>query len=120
MSIRFICFFVTVVPKKSYLKKLFKSYFHPFQPSVVFHIENNHLTCSANQMNGFYIKCNTGLKWPNPISSRFFTRCYNVPLKCTELTKYIWQLKRNKKNPNIEWKIVRKVFCDAKSCVYCA
>ena len=38
-----------------------------------------------------------------------------------QLLKYIWQLKRNKKNPIIEWKIVRKVFCDAKSnyCVLC-
>ena len=34
--------------------------------------------------------------------------------KCTELSKYIWQLKRNKKNPSTKWKIVRKVFCDAK------
>ena len=41
--------------------------------------------------------------------------------KCTELLKYIWQLKRNKKPPSIEWKIVRKVFCDAKSnyCLLC-
>ena len=30
--------------------------------------------------------------------------------KCTELSKYIWQLKRNKKILSIEWKIVRKVF----------
>ena len=37
------------------------------------------------------------------------------------LSKYIWQLKRNKKIPSIEWKIVRKVFCDAKSnyCLLC-
>ena len=42
-------------------------------------------------------------------------------LKCTELSKYIWQLKRNKKIPSIKWKIVRKVFCDAKSsyCLLC-
>ena len=41
--------------------------------------------------------------------------------KCTELSKYIWQLKRNKKIPSIEWKIVRKVFSDAKSnyCLLC-
>ena len=32
-------------------------------PSVVFHIENNHLICKTNQMTGFYIQCNTGLKW---------------------------------------------------------
>ena len=41
--------------------------------------------------------------------------------KCTELSKYIWQLKRNKKIFSIEWKIVRKVYCDAKSnyCLLC-
>ena len=42
--------------------------------------------------------------------------------KCTELSKYIWQLKRNKKIPSTEWKIVKKVFCvDAKSnyCLLC-
>ena len=35
--------------------------------------------------------------------------------------KYIWQLKRNKIIPSIEWKIVRKVFCDVKSnyCLLC-
>ena len=30
-----------------------------------------------------------------------------------------WQLKRNKKIPSIEWKIIRKMFCDAKS-NYCS
>ena len=35
--------------------------------------------------------------------------------ECTELSKHIWNLKRNKKIPSIEWKIVKKVFCDAKS-----
>ena len=41
--------------------------------------------------------------------------------KCTELWKYIWQLKRNKKITSIEWKIVRKAICDAKSnyCLLC-
>ena len=33
---------------------------NPFQPSDAFHIET---ICCANQMTGFYIKCNTGLKW---------------------------------------------------------
>ena len=28
--------------------------------------------------------------------------------------RVIWQLNRNKKIPSIEWKIVRKVFCNAK------
>ena len=38
---------------------------NPFQPSVAFHIETSHLICNANQMTGFYIECNTGLKWLN-------------------------------------------------------
>ena len=33
-----------------------------FQPSVKFHIETSHLICSANQITGFYMKCNTGLE----------------------------------------------------------
>lgn len=36
--------------------------FTPFQPSVVFQLETSHLIWSADQMNGFYIKCNR-LKW---------------------------------------------------------
>ena len=39
--------------------------FHLFQPSVAFHIETIHLICSGNQISGFYMKCNTGLKWIN-------------------------------------------------------
>ena len=35
---------------------------NPFQSSVAFHIETSHSTCTANQMTGFYMKCNTGLK----------------------------------------------------------
>ena len=35
--------------------------------------------------------------------------------KRTVLSNYIWQLKRDKKIPNIEWKIVRKMFSDTKS-----
>ena len=36
-----------------------------FQPSVMFHTETSHLFCSLKQMTGFYMKCNTGLKWVN-------------------------------------------------------
>ena len=31
-------------------------------PSVSFYIETSHLICTANQVNVFYLKCNTGLK----------------------------------------------------------
>ena len=34
-----------------------------FHPSVVFPIETSRLICSTNQTTGFYMKCNTGLKW---------------------------------------------------------
>ena len=35
----------------------------PFQPNLGFHIETSHLIYTANQMTGFYIECNTKLKW---------------------------------------------------------
>ena len=37
--------------------------FNPFLPSVAFHIGTSHLICSVNQISGFYMKYNTGLKW---------------------------------------------------------
>ena len=37
----------------------------PFQPNVAFHIKTSHLTGSANQITGFRMKCNTGLKCVN-------------------------------------------------------
>ena len=38
---------------------------NPFQPSDAFYRETSHLICRANQMTGFYVKGNTGLKWVN-------------------------------------------------------
>ena len=38
----------------------------PRQPKVAFHIKISHLICTANQMAGFYKKCNIGLKPANP------------------------------------------------------
>ena len=38
---------------------------NPFQPSIAFHVETSHLICFANQITGFYMKCNNGLKWVN-------------------------------------------------------
>ena len=40
-------------------------FIYQFHPSVEFHIETNHLIRSANQMTGFYIEYNTGLKGVN-------------------------------------------------------
>ena len=37
----------------------------PLQSSVAFHIETSHLICSANQMTGFYMKFDTGVKLVN-------------------------------------------------------
>ena len=36
---------------------------NPFQPSVTFYIKTSQLFCRATQMTGFYMQCNTGLKW---------------------------------------------------------
>ena len=38
---------------------------NPFRPIFTFHIETSHLSCYANQVTGFCMKCNTGLKWVN-------------------------------------------------------
>ena len=38
---------------------------NPFQSTVAFHIETSRLFYRANQMVGFYMKRNTGLKWIN-------------------------------------------------------
>ena len=40
---------------------------NPFQPSVAFHIETSYLICPANQMTGFCMKCNSGLRGVKPI-----------------------------------------------------
>ena len=57
-----------------------------FKPSAVFHIETSHLIgkqikriWSVNQMTGFYMKCNTGLK------------CINIFLNLSKIeNKTIW------------------------------
>ena len=43
-----------------------------FQLSVAFHIETNHLIWTANQITGFYMKCNIRLKWPNIRKPKIF------------------------------------------------
>ena len=45
------------------LERLTLVLINPFQSTVTFHIETNHLICTANQMTGFYMKCKTGVKW---------------------------------------------------------
>ena len=46
-------------------KKTYDPVIKLFQPSVIFHIETTHLFCYVKQMTGFYMKCNTTLKWIN-------------------------------------------------------
>ena len=43
------------------VQKILQS-FNQFQPNVAFNIGTSHLICNANQMTGFYMKRNTGLK----------------------------------------------------------
>ena len=45
------------------LLRLFEKQNNLFQPIVALCVETIHLICTANQMTGFYMKCNTGLKW---------------------------------------------------------
>ena len=42
-----------------------KNLFTHFSLLLRFQIETSHLICTANQLTGFYMKCNTGLKWVN-------------------------------------------------------
>ena len=44
-----------------------------FSSRVTFHRETTHLICYANQMTGYYMKCNTWVKWVNSrIPSKHF------------------------------------------------
>ena len=59
----------------------------PFQTSVAFHIKTRHLICCTNQMAGFYLKCNTGLKWLMPTESKSaklpkIVKVLVLPFKC--------------------------------------
>ena len=62
---------VSVKPKTR--KLLFK----PIQPSVALHMETSYLICIANEVIGFYITCNTGLKLINQKSRMNPTRKKN-------------------------------------------
>ena len=43
-----------------------------FQCTVACHIETSHLICIVNQMNCFYVTCNTGLKWVNDYATSIY------------------------------------------------
>ena len=51
---------------------------NPLQPSVAFHIETNQLICKTNQLTGFYMKYNTGLRWSNQFRSLMISSCCRV------------------------------------------
>ena len=40
-----------------------KQLVNPLQPSFLFYLETSHLICTGNQVTGFFMKCNAGLKW---------------------------------------------------------
>ena len=45
------------------LNRFQTSFAFDIETSVAFHVETSHLICTSNQMTGFYMKCNTRLKW---------------------------------------------------------
>ena len=45
-----------------------------YRSSVAFHIKSSHLICTGNQMTGFYMKGNTGLKWIQVAVTKYFLR----------------------------------------------
>ena len=60
-----------------------------FKPNVAFHIEISHLIFRANQMTGFYMKCNSKIKWVNQV---FDINCHlSFPLyQLVDLQISVW------------------------------
>ena len=50
------------------------SFINPCQSSVAFHIKSSLLIC--NQMTGFYVECNFGLKWIKQVFSNNSSNSY--------------------------------------------
>ena len=71
------------------------SLINPFQTSVAFHIETNRLICRANQMAGFYMKCN--IYWNGFNNERFHV----LPTEQRSILKEITSLDNKKWN---SWK----------------
>ena len=60
-----------------------------FHPSVALHIKTSRLICIANQMTGFYMKCNAVLKW---LKTRiFFERSITFLLVVEIRTEEYWK-----------------------------
>ena len=60
---------------------------NPFQPSVTFHIKTSHLFCRATQMIGFYMQCNTRLKWVKLSMAFYLITFLKIDFKSTPETK---------------------------------
>ena len=68
---------------------------NPFQPSVAFYTKTSHMICGVNRMTGFYIKCNTGLKWINLKKiwyekTQKFLGCYSTSKQMFVVVKHLW------------------------------
>ena len=50
-----------------------------FLPSVASHKETSYFICSADKVTGFYMKCNTGLKYV------YFQNSYTFVILCFDL-----------------------------------
>ena len=54
---------VKVKQKLACLCSAFTFNFNSFRPSIACYVETRHLICCANDMTGFYMKCNTRLQF---------------------------------------------------------
>ena len=57
---------------------------NPFQSSVAFNMETSYLICTANQMTGFYMKCNTGMISVNKVAAIQHV-AGNLPWRCSNV-----------------------------------
>ena len=73
---------------------------NPFQPSVTFYIKTSQLFCRAPQMTGFYMQCNTGLKWVKLSMAFYLITFLKIDFKSTPETK-ISLLNLLSKNSNL-------------------
>ena len=66
--------------------------FNQFLPSATFHTKTSRLICKANQMTGFYMKCNTRVNLSNNCSALFicfFTLLIFLPIIYAKIFGYI-------------------------------
>ena len=61
---------------------------NPFQLSIAFHIETNHLFSRAKQITGFYMKSNAGLKWVKDVKIGYFSDYMRLPCYTSKLIRF--------------------------------